>query len=99
MLGEGRNVKILIIGKECAFGSFEFIRQFPIAILACSNYIVNSNKVREIDGIFDVNYDSSFTTKKTNQTFNFVTSNQLHPFRCQHSAAVLCCLPAISSFP
>lgn len=41
----------------------DFIQRFPIVILACSNYIVNNNSIREIDTIFDVTYDGDETGK------------------------------------
>ena len=34
-----------------------FIRSFPVIILACSDYIKNNDKIREIDDIFGVKYD------------------------------------------
>ncbi len=36
----------------------DFIRSFPVTILACGDYYTNNDKVREIDSIFDVKFDS-----------------------------------------
>lgn len=51
----------------------EFIQQFPVIILACSDYIRNNNYIREIDDIFDVTYDGyergRFTFSKGNWFF------------------------------
>lgn len=35
----------------------DFIRAFPVVVLACSDYITNDDKVRKIDDIFGVKYD------------------------------------------
>jgi len=39
------------------FKNSGFIQSFPVIILACSNYIVNNDEIREIDDIFNVTYD------------------------------------------
>ncbi len=38
------------------FQESSFIQEFPVVILACSNYIQNNEQVREIDEIFGVSY-------------------------------------------
>lgn len=39
------------------FKESDFIQNFPVIVLACSNYITNNNELREIDDIFQVTYD------------------------------------------
>jgi hypothetical protein len=39
------------------FKDSAFIQQFPVVILACSNYIINTGNKHEIDDIFGVTYD------------------------------------------
>lgn len=38
------------------FKKSAFIQNFPVVILACSNYIQNNDNIREIDDIFNVTY-------------------------------------------
>lgn len=45
------------------FKNSEFIQQFPVVILACSNYLKNNDFIREIDDIFQVTYDGDETGK------------------------------------
>lgn len=42
--------------KKEVFKNSEFIQQFPVVVLACSNYIRNNDKIREIDDIFGTTY-------------------------------------------
>lgn len=42
----------------------EFIQNFPVVVLACSNYIKNNENIREIDDIFGVKYDPEFPKEK-----------------------------------
>ena len=44
--------KKMFILSEC-----DFIRNFPVTILACGNYYTNNDKIREIDTIYDVTFD------------------------------------------
>ncbi|MBS9766072.1 MAG: hypothetical protein KGV44_00865 [Flavobacteriaceae bacterium] len=46
------------------FHDSKFIQQFPVVVLACSNYIKNNDKIREIDGIFEVEYIGDKNGKK-----------------------------------
>jgi hypothetical protein len=50
------NKDSLILRKEL-FKKEDFIKQFPIVVLACSNYIKNEPNNFEINDIFDVQYD------------------------------------------
>lgn len=43
----------------------EFIQEFPVVVIACSEYIKNNDKIREIDDIFGVSYDGDETGKHT----------------------------------
>ncbi len=43
----------MFLKSEC-----DFIRIFPVTILACGNYYTNNDKVREIDSIYDVTFDT-----------------------------------------
>lgn len=45
--------------KENFFKS-DFIRTFPVVVLACSDYIENNDKKREIDEIFEVEFKGEF---------------------------------------
>ncbi|MCG8733183.1 hypothetical protein [Tenacibaculum finnmarkense] len=40
------------------FNKSKFIQDFPVTVLACSDYIKNNNEVREIDNIFQVTFDN-----------------------------------------
>lgn len=42
--------------RKNTFFKSEYIQSFPVVILACSNYIVNDDKKREIDEIFEVRF-------------------------------------------
>lgn len=43
------------------FRTSPFIQNFPVIVLACSNYIQNNDNIREIDDIFGVTYDGDDT--------------------------------------
>jgi hypothetical protein len=49
--------------RKLLFKESEFIQQFPVVVLACSNYIKNNDKIREIDEVFNVTYDGDKTGK------------------------------------
>jgi hypothetical protein len=60
----------LELRKENFFKS-EFIQSFPVVVLACSDYITNNDKKREIDEIFDVQFNGEFKEySKGNWFFN-----------------------------
>ncbi|HUX53571.1 MAG TPA: hypothetical protein VMV56_04095 [Williamwhitmania sp.] len=44
-------------GRKLLFKNSDFIQQFPVVVLACSDYIKNNDELREIDEIFSVTYD------------------------------------------
>jgi hypothetical protein len=46
----------------------DFIQNFPVVVLACSNYIKNNDDLREIDKIFGVKYEAEFPKKLYNKT-------------------------------
>ncbi len=48
--------KLNISSRKEILKTSQFIQNFPVIILACSNYISNKEKNREIDNIFDVKY-------------------------------------------
>ena len=49
-----------LIKRKSTFFKSDFIQRFPVVVLACSDYIVNNEKIREIDTIFGVNYSGEF---------------------------------------
>lgn len=56
--------------RKNSFFRTEFIQSFPVVVLACSDYIENNDKTREIDDIFKVRYfDKSKEYSKGNQFF------------------------------
>ena len=46
----------------------DFIQNFPVVVLACSNYIKNNEDLREIDEIFGVKYEEEYPKKVYNKT-------------------------------
>ena len=45
------------------FKNSDFIQNFPVIVLACSDYIRNDNENREIDNVFEVTFDNHELTK------------------------------------
>lgn len=45
-----------------------YIQNFPVVVLACSNYISNNNEIREIDEVFWVKYEDEYPQKVYNKT-------------------------------
>lgn len=45
------------------FFTSDFIQDFPVVVLACSDYIKNNDEIREIDNIFHVNYNDKYEKK------------------------------------
>lgn len=43
--------------RKILFKESTFIQEYPVILLACSNYIKNNSELREIDEIFNVAYD------------------------------------------
>ena len=41
------------------FKKSNFIQQFPVIVLACSDYFQNNDNIREIDNVFNVKYDGN----------------------------------------
>lgn len=56
------------------FFKSEFIQDFPVVVLACSDYIKNNNVIREIDDIFGVGYKDEYP-KKTYTKSNWFYSH------------------------
>lgn len=57
--------------RKNGFFKTDFIQNFPIVVLACSDYIVNNEKNREIDDIFGVKFSGEFKEySKGNWFFN-----------------------------
>lgn len=48
--------KSSIIQRKLLFKNSKFIQDFPVVVLACSDYIQNNDDIREIDDIFGVTY-------------------------------------------
>ena len=51
------------------FEKSEFIKSFPVVILACGGYIKNNYKVREIDDTFHVVYCKEYGSKESRNRF------------------------------
>lgn len=49
-----------LMKRKDSFFKTDFIQSFPVVVLACSDYIRNNEKIREIDNIFDVKYSGDF---------------------------------------
>ena len=45
------------------FFKSDFIQNFPVIVLACSDYIKNNDEIREIDDIFGVHYKEEYEKK------------------------------------
>lgn len=60
--------------RKVLFKESKFIQNFPVIVLACSNYIKNNSKIREIDEIFKVNYKYEYE-KKIYTKFNWFFSH------------------------
>lgn len=52
--------------RKNTFFKQNFIQDFPVVVLACSDYIQNNDNIREIDDIFNVTYVGNETGKYTN---------------------------------
>ncbi|PJB57394.1 MAG: hypothetical protein CO098_11690 [Bacteroidetes bacterium CG_4_9_14_3_um_filter_41_19] len=52
------NFKVNLEKRKYSFFKSNFIQQFPIVILACSNYIWNKDNEMQINEIFNVQFDS-----------------------------------------
>lgn len=63
--------------RKNTFFKSEFIQNFPVVVLACSNYIVNNDENREIDDIFKVKFVAEKGTDK--QKFWIHKSNTNKP--------------------
>jgi hypothetical protein len=65
--------------RKLLFKESDFIQNFPVIVLACSNYIKNNSGLREIDEIFGVKYEDEFPRKvynKTNWFFSHFNENR-----------------------
>ena len=51
------------------FKHSDFIKSFPVIILACGGYIRNDDKVREIDDTFHVEYCKEYGSKESKSRF------------------------------
>lgn len=51
------------------FEASEFIKSFPVVILACGGYIKNDDKVREIDNTFHVEFSQEYGKKESKNRF------------------------------
>ncbi|NOZ46440.1 MAG: hypothetical protein GXO79_06620 [Chlorobi bacterium] len=49
--------KVGLKDRKILFEESSFIQNFPVVILACSDYIKNNDKMREIDNFFHVEFD------------------------------------------
>ena len=55
--------KSRLINRKKEFFTSDFIQNFPVIVLACSDYIKNNDEVREIDDIFSVKYKDEYEHK------------------------------------
>ena len=58
------------------FEKTDFIQEFPVVVLACSNYIKNNNEIREIDEIFKVTYCDKKVYSSTNWFFTHYNADK-----------------------
>jgi hypothetical protein len=56
--------------RKLLFKHSQFIQNFPVIVLACSDYIKNNDEIREIDEIFGVKYIEGKTYSQTNWFFS-----------------------------
>lgn len=56
--------------RKLLFRDSNFIQNFPVVVLACSDYIKNNERIREIDEIFGVKYYDGKTYTKSNWFFS-----------------------------
>jgi hypothetical protein len=59
--------------RKNTFFKSDFIQQFPVVVLACSNYITNYGELREIDDIFNVEYVQTHSTENAKRQYHFYT--------------------------
>lgn len=78
----GKAKKNLFFKKELKrrkenFFTSEFIQSFPVVVLACSDYIMNNDKKREIDYTFKVEFNGEFKEySKGNWFFNHYNADE-----------------------
>ncbi|WP_178989648.1 hypothetical protein [Winogradskyella schleiferi] len=58
------NFKNRLQNRKNTFFKSVFIQNFPVVVLACSDYIVNNDKIRDIDNIFNVEFTEEKGTEK-----------------------------------
>lgn len=60
-----KNIEFLprLLKRKQRFFKSNFIQDFPVIVLACSDYIQNNDKIREIDEIFGVQYKEEYEKK------------------------------------
>jgi hypothetical protein len=58
------------------FKDSKFIQNFSVVVLACSGYITNNDKVREIDTIFEVEFKDGKNYSPTNWFFTHYNSDR-----------------------
>lgn len=64
-----KEAKPFIIERLTFFEKSEFIKSFPVIILACGGYIRNDEKVREIDDTFHVEFYQVYGSKESKNRF------------------------------
>ena len=58
------------------FEKSAFIQEFPVVVLACSNYIKNNEDIREIDDIFKVSYSEKKVYSNMNWFFTHYNADK-----------------------
>src|SRR5690606_23766177 len=68
-----------LIKRKQEFFTSDFIQDFPVIVLACSDYIKNNDEIREIDEIFGVHYKDEYEKKiytKSNWFFSHYSDDK-----------------------
>lgn len=68
-----------LLDRKRHFFKSNFIQDFPVIVLACSDYIKNNDEIREIDEIFGVHYKDEYEKKiytKSNWFFSHYNENK-----------------------
>lgn len=69
-----KEFKVELAKRKEEFFKSSYIQNFPVIVLACSNYIWNTNKERQIDDIFGVEFD--FDQKHSKGEYVFTKRNR-----------------------
>lgn len=82
--------------KETFFLNNEFLQQFPVVVLACSNYIKNIDELdelREVDTIFKVKFIEQHTVKDNYSFWIHHSTDKMKPKLVIHTRNLSCDVP------